>query len=193
MQANPLEPTTKPPRFLKLPQVLERTQLGKTSLYQRMKDGDFPASVRLSENSVAWLESDVDAWVLKMAAQVDKGAASARSSQAPDLPAMKPQASPAAAPGVQAPALFDTHAAQAQRAGECLQHNPEGLTYDELKACARLASPTKVVSYMEREAGFVLAKIRAPRRDEFGVYRKGVTRVKLIRWPTPKAQKELPL
>lgn len=106
---------------------------------------------------------------------------------------MKHASPSATALDVQAPALFDTHPAQAQRAGECLQQHPDGLTYDELKTCAHLASASKVVSYMVKVAGFELAKFRAPGLDQFGIYRKGVTRVKLVRWPAPEAQKELPL
>lgn len=51
-----------PVRFLRLPQVLERTCLTKSTLYEMVGRGEFPKQVKISQRSVAWRESDVDAW-----------------------------------------------------------------------------------------------------------------------------------
>lgn len=50
-------------RFLRLPEVLERTGLSRWTLYRRMDEGAFPASVAIAANSVAWRESDIAAWM----------------------------------------------------------------------------------------------------------------------------------
>lgn len=50
-------------KILKLPQVVERTGLGRSMIYEMVKRGEFPAPVKLSVRSVGWLESAVDAWI----------------------------------------------------------------------------------------------------------------------------------
>lgn len=53
----------KPGSLIRLPTVMLRTGLGKTSLYALANAGKFPTSVRLSTRAVAWREEDVDAWI----------------------------------------------------------------------------------------------------------------------------------
>jgi prophage regulatory protein len=43
--------------------VLERVPFSRSTLINRVKDGTFPAPVRLSARRVAWLESDVMNWI----------------------------------------------------------------------------------------------------------------------------------
>lgn len=50
-------------RFLRLPEVLSRTGLGKSSIYGLQAAKKFPASVRIGPRCVAWLESSIDAWI----------------------------------------------------------------------------------------------------------------------------------
>ena len=50
-------------RMLRLSQVIERTQLGKTTIYALQKSGRFPHSVMLTANSVRWIEAEVEAWL----------------------------------------------------------------------------------------------------------------------------------
>lgn len=50
-------------RLLKLPSVLDRVPVSKTEWYRRIKNGTAPASVSLSARSVAWRESDIDAFI----------------------------------------------------------------------------------------------------------------------------------
>lgn len=52
-------------RILRLRQVMDKTGLSKTSVYRLSgdADSDFPESVRLTEKTVGWRESAVDAWV----------------------------------------------------------------------------------------------------------------------------------
>jgi prophage regulatory protein len=67
------EAETKPRRLIRIREVLYRTGLSRTGLYQRTGDGLFPAPIKLGRTSV-WLESDIDAWIdAVLAAQDRKG------------------------------------------------------------------------------------------------------------------------
>lgn len=55
--------TAKPMRLLTLKEVTARTTLSKTSVYELMKEERFPKQVRLGNRSVAWVESEVDAFI----------------------------------------------------------------------------------------------------------------------------------
>ena len=48
--------------FLRLPQVKAATGLSKTTLYALIHDKSFPAPVRLSPGTVAWVKSEVRQW-----------------------------------------------------------------------------------------------------------------------------------
>jgi prophage regulatory protein len=49
--------------FLRLPQVINRTGLKRSSIYAAMQAGTFPAQIPLGERAVGWKESDVDKWI----------------------------------------------------------------------------------------------------------------------------------
>jgi len=49
-------------KFLRVRQVMQLTGLSRMTIYRLERDGKFPKRRRLSQNSVAWLESDIDAW-----------------------------------------------------------------------------------------------------------------------------------
>ena len=50
-------------RLLQIDEVKARVALSKTELYRRIKEGRFPRQVRLSARRVAWVESEIDAWI----------------------------------------------------------------------------------------------------------------------------------
>ena len=60
-------------RLIRLPEVMNRTGYGKTSIYRKMEDGSFPKSVKLGSpledrnafdsRAVAWIEHEVDQWI----------------------------------------------------------------------------------------------------------------------------------
>lgn len=56
-------------RILKLPAVMEATQLSRSSIYAFAKKGQFPAPVRLGENSVGWLSEEIEGWIAERATQ----------------------------------------------------------------------------------------------------------------------------
>lgn len=61
-QANPSK-TALPERLLRLPDVEARVGLRKSSIYDAVKRGDFPAPVKLSRRAVCWPASAIDAWI----------------------------------------------------------------------------------------------------------------------------------
>jgi len=50
-------------RLIRLPEVLSRTGLSRTTIWRKMGNGQFPRSVQVSANIVAWYESDIAAWI----------------------------------------------------------------------------------------------------------------------------------
>lgn len=50
-------------RLLRMPEVCRQTGLGKSSIYRMIQSGLFPAPKRLGARTVAWLQSEVDAWI----------------------------------------------------------------------------------------------------------------------------------
>jgi prophage regulatory protein len=52
-----------PIRMLRLSQVVEKTGLGKTSIYELQKEGCLPKSVHLTGHCVRWIEAKVETWL----------------------------------------------------------------------------------------------------------------------------------
>ena len=52
-----------PTRILRLPDVLARTGLSRSTIYVRVANGTFPKPVPLGARAVGWIESDVDTWI----------------------------------------------------------------------------------------------------------------------------------
>ena len=52
-------------KVLRLPQVIECTGLSRSSIYLKIQKGEFPKQIKISERSVGWLYSDIDAWLNK--------------------------------------------------------------------------------------------------------------------------------
>ena len=60
-------------RLIRLPEVLGRTGLGRTSVYRKMAEGTFPKNLKLGGpikaptqfdcGAIAWIEDEVDQWV----------------------------------------------------------------------------------------------------------------------------------
>ena len=47
----------------RLPDVLNRVGYSRSTIYQLMAEGKFPKPINLGARAVAWLESDIDAWI----------------------------------------------------------------------------------------------------------------------------------
>lgn len=50
-------------RLIRLPEVKRRTGFGKTWIYTLIKAGRFPSQVKTGVRAVAFIESEVDAWI----------------------------------------------------------------------------------------------------------------------------------
>ncbi len=50
-------------RFLRLPDVKNRTGLSRSSIYAKVKQGIFPKYINLGPRSVGWLESEINEWI----------------------------------------------------------------------------------------------------------------------------------
>ena len=51
------------PRLIRLPNVLNRTGLARSTIYLRISEGEFPRPISIGKRAVAWLESEIDDWL----------------------------------------------------------------------------------------------------------------------------------
>lgn len=58
-----------PRRFLRLPAVIERTGLGRDSIYRLAREARFPKPIKLSEHASGWLEEEIEAWAAARVAE----------------------------------------------------------------------------------------------------------------------------
>lgn len=58
--------------LLAKPAILELTTYSDTTLWRRVRDGSFPAPVRISPNRIAWRRRDVAAWVQSRGTVVER-------------------------------------------------------------------------------------------------------------------------
>ena len=98
MTENPMVRRTNPPtRFLRLPEVLERTGLSRSTIYVRLAEGCFPPPVPLGGRAVGWIEAEVDEWVRERIAESRFGGdrAGERGEAAPGMPGARSRAAEA--------------------------------------------------------------------------------------------------
>jgi len=50
-------------KLLKIRDVCERTALSRSTVYEKIRKGEFPPPVKLGERAVAWREADVVEWL----------------------------------------------------------------------------------------------------------------------------------
>lgn len=65
----PSKPSQAGLTVLRRRQVEARTGLGRSSIYALIARDQFPAPIRLSVNTVGWLEHEIDRWI---AARIDE-------------------------------------------------------------------------------------------------------------------------
>lgn len=64
--ASPMATNGGPSVFLtiqRLPTVIERTGLSRSTIYKLIADGNFPKPISLGRRAVGWLESDIEGWL----------------------------------------------------------------------------------------------------------------------------------
>lgn len=50
-------------RLLRLPEVMARTSLRRSTIYEMMQGGSFPKPIKLNLRSNGWIEAEVSDWV----------------------------------------------------------------------------------------------------------------------------------
>ena len=60
--------------LLRLPCVIARTSLSRSTLYRRVAAGDFPRPIKLGERASAWSAAEIDAWIADRIAARDREA-----------------------------------------------------------------------------------------------------------------------
>ncbi len=63
--------STSTPSLLRLRQVLERTGLSRSCLYDKVQHDLFPQPCRISERASAWSSDEVDRWIAERLAERD--------------------------------------------------------------------------------------------------------------------------
>lgn len=60
--------------LLRLPEVISRCGIQRSTIYRRVKSGDFPEPIRLGTRATVWAESEIDAWIRERIAERDQQA-----------------------------------------------------------------------------------------------------------------------
>ena len=50
-------------RILRLPEIMSRTGLSRSTIYLRISQGTFPKPVNLGARAVGWIEAEIDEWL----------------------------------------------------------------------------------------------------------------------------------
>lgn len=62
----------RPPRLLRLPEVMHRVGLKRSAIYQRMSEGRFPKSRSLGPKCAVWVEAEIDEWIMYVTVDRDE-------------------------------------------------------------------------------------------------------------------------
>lgn len=54
---------SRPDTLLRLPEVMARTGLKRSTIYNKMRAGTFPQQIPVSKTMVVWRESEICAWI----------------------------------------------------------------------------------------------------------------------------------
>lgn len=52
-----------PDRILRLPSVIKRTGLSRSTVYRKIRARTFPKPLKISERCIGWRESEVESWL----------------------------------------------------------------------------------------------------------------------------------
>ena len=63
MQQDAAVSADRPDRILRLPAVLDRTGLSRSTLYRKIQEGTFPKQIALGVRTAGWRESSIAAWM----------------------------------------------------------------------------------------------------------------------------------
>ncbi|MCC7042066.1 MAG: AlpA family transcriptional regulator [Burkholderiales bacterium] len=68
-------------RIIRCSEVLSRTGMSKSRMYEGIAKGDFPAPVQIGERAVGWVEGEVDVWIASKVAARDREQAAKRAAE----------------------------------------------------------------------------------------------------------------
>jgi len=54
-------------KIIRLPEVKAKVGLSTASIYRMIKAKDFPEQIKLGKHASGWLESDIQAWIMRKA------------------------------------------------------------------------------------------------------------------------------
>jgi prophage regulatory protein len=63
------KPCIAPIHILRLSQVIERTGLKKTKIYELQSEGQFPMRIKITAHAVGWIEHEVQVWLTRRVAK----------------------------------------------------------------------------------------------------------------------------
>jgi prophage regulatory protein len=50
-------------KFSRLPAVMTRTGLGRSTIYKKISEDEFPKPIHLGPRAVAWIDQEIDEWM----------------------------------------------------------------------------------------------------------------------------------
>ena len=57
--------------FIRLLEVIKRTGYRRTSIYEKIAEGTFPAPIKLGPRAVAWVSEEIEKWMDERVAERD--------------------------------------------------------------------------------------------------------------------------
>ena len=60
-------------KVMRLPEVIEKTGLKRTSVYKLIGEGKFPKPINLGNRCVGWVSEEIDAWIMERIKCRDQG------------------------------------------------------------------------------------------------------------------------
>ena len=58
--------------LLRMPEVIQRTGLSRSTIYALVAEGKFPRQIKVSENTAAWLGHEIEAYLIARIAERDQ-------------------------------------------------------------------------------------------------------------------------
>lgn len=52
--------------LIRLPEVIKRTGISKTTIYELINEKRFPSQVKIGTRAIAFIESEIDEWIYKL-------------------------------------------------------------------------------------------------------------------------------
>ena len=63
MNSTPTDVLSRPSRLIRLPEVITRCGIGRTTIYEMIGRFEFPAPVKIGARTSAWPQHEVERWI----------------------------------------------------------------------------------------------------------------------------------